>query len=292
MSSRISQLAKIISDNTSLIEKHLQEQGAPSPSLGLDAPKALATTGHAETLRIEAIAAASELGDLLKGPAELIRYDWTEHSSLRLILRLKIPSMVPIGHGAEIPFSEIAQKTALPERDVCRILRHGMCRHIFVEPRKGFVAHTAISRLLAEDEQQHAIASTVTQVLEPALLHTADAVQKFPGSEEAKESAFSYVNNPGKSMWETFSEQPEVGRRFGVFIGEAGLNESLLSGVDWKGVVVDIGGSHGIAMIGVLNRHPEVDKVVIQDLPDVIAEGKQRAPLDLLENGRLEFQPQ
>lgn len=200
MSSRISQLAETIEQNTATIEEYLQSKGIPSPSLGYDAPKALATTGDAEALRIQTISAANELSDLLKGPAELIRYDWTEHASLRLILRLGIPSMVPLGSDSQVSFSELAQRTALPERDVRRILRHGMCRHIFTEPRKGYVSHTAISRLLREDEQQVAIASTVADVLEPALLHTADAVQKFPGSEEARESAFSLVNSPGKSM--------------------------------------------------------------------------------------------
>lgn len=84
-----------------------------------------------------------------------------------------------------------------------------------------------------------------------------------------------------------------MGRQFGVFIGEAGLNESVLSGVDWKGIIVDIGGSHGTAMIDVLNqKHHNVDKVVIQDLPEVVEAGLQRVPKDLLDTGKIEFQPQ
>ena len=290
MATRLTQLAKIISDNAALIEEHLQSKGEPAPSLDVNAPKKLATTGDAESSRNKALAAAIEFADLLKGPAELIRFDWTENSSARLIKRLEIPSMVPI--GSEVSFSDIAQKTALPERDVRRILRHGMTRHIFTEPRKGYVAHTAISRLLAEDEQQRAIAATVNDVLSPALLHTADAVQNYPGSEEAEESGFSAAKSPGRSMWQTFSDNPDMGRQFGVFIGEAGANESLLTGVDWQGEIVDIGGSHGDAMIDVLKRHPNVTKAVIQDLPDVVEAGKQRAPSGLVQAGQLEFQAQ
>jgi hypothetical protein len=258
--------------------------------LDINAPNKPATTGDAETSRMKAISAAEELRDLLKGPAELIRYDWTEHASMRIINRLDIPSMVPV--GSEVPFSVIAGKTALPERDVRRILRHGMVRHIFTEPRKGYVAHTAISRLLAEDEQQRAIASTVTQALEPSLLHTDDAVKKFPGSEEAEEAGFTLAHVPGQSMWQTFSENPDMGRQFGIFIGELGASESLLTSVDWKGKVVDIGGSHGDAMIDVLRRHEEVTKIVVQDWPGVVDAGRKRAPKDLVDGGRLEFQAQ
>lgn len=288
MATKITQLAKIISENAELIEKHLQSKGEPEPSFDINAPKKPNTTDEAEGARMKAISAANEFSDLLKGPADLIRYDWTENSSLRLLLRFDIPKVVPV--GKEVPFSEIAAKTKLPERDVKRILRHAMCRHYFHEPRKGFVAHTALSQLLAEDEHQQAIASTVTDVLTPALLKTADAVKAHPGSEEAEEAGFSQYFNPGKSMWETFSENPEMGKKFGVFIGEAGANESLLEGVDWTGKIVDIGGSHGDAMIDVLRRHEGVTKVVVQDLGDVVAAGKERMPKEL--EGRLVLQEQ
>ena len=295
MSSRVVQLAKIISESTALFEDYLQRTGVPTPSLGIDAPKKLATTKDvdAEAARIQVIAAANELSDLLKGPAELIRHDWTEHASLRLILRLNIPSLVPV--GSEVSFLDIASKTGLPELDIRRILRHAMCRHIFVEPRKDYVAHTAISRLLAEDDHQRAIASTIANVMEPSLVHTTDTMEKYPGSEEITGTGFSHAMNreKSKSMWETFTENPEMGRQFGVFISEKASNDSLLTGVDWKGVVVDIGGSHGSAMIDVLNsKKHSVDKAVIQDLPEPVKAGKLRAPKELLETGRLDFHAQ
>lgn len=120
------------------------------------------------------------------------------------------------------------------ERDIRRILRHGMTRHIFSELRVGYVAHTAISHLLAEDEQQRAVAPTVNDVLWPAMLHTADAVHKYSGSEEAEELGLSAAKSPGRSMWQTFSERPEMGRQFGVFISGAGTNETLLTGQNGK----------------------------------------------------------
>ena len=288
MATRITQLAQIITANATLVEEHLREKGEPEPSFDINAPKKLQTSGDAELSRNEAIAAATELSDLLKGPAEVLRFDWTENASLRIIVHFDMAAMVPV--GSEISFAEIAEIAKLPERDVRRVLRHAMTRHIFVEPRKGFVAHTALSRLLAEDEQQRAVASTLVDVLWPSLLRSADAVKKWPGSEEAEETGFSLEHNPGKTMWQTFSENEEMGRRFGVFIGEAGANESLLGGVEWKGKVIDMGGSHGEAMIDVLNRHPQVTSAVIQDLPDVVQAGQERAPKELAD--RLKFQAQ
>ena len=91
-------------------------------------------------------------------------------------------------------------------------------------------------------------------------------------------------------MWQRFSEDQEMGRRFGVFIGEGGANESLLNDVQWSGKVVDVGGSQGDVLIDVLKRHPQVTEAVVQDIADVVAAGQKRAPAELKD--RLRFQTQ
>lgn len=64
--------------------------------------------------------------------------------------RFKIASHVPV--GSTISFSELAEKSGLREHDVKRIVRFTAVHHrVFHEPKKGFVAHTAASRLLAEN---------------------------------------------------------------------------------------------------------------------------------------------
>ena len=296
MATRITQLAKVILDNATLIDKHLQYKGAQIPSFDIDAPKKIDTTGPAEAARNTAISAANELSDLLKGPAEMLRPDWSELVCLRIISRLGIAKMVPV--GVAVPFSDIAAKTKLPERDVRRILRCAMTRHIFYEPRSGYVTHTALSQLLAEDSKQQDIVASVVDVFWPAAVRTADAVEKWPGSEEPEQTGLSMALNPGKTMWQTFAENEEMGRRFGVFIGGTGGNDIggaaagdvLLEMVKWKGKVVDIGGSHGDVMVNVLRRCPEVTEAVIEDLPETVQKGRERAPADL--DGRLRFQGQ
>lgn len=54
-------------------------------------------------------------------------------------------------HG-EISFSDLAEKCGLSEVNLRRMLRFAMAfHHVFREPRKGFVTHTAASRKIAED---------------------------------------------------------------------------------------------------------------------------------------------
>lgn len=53
--------------------------------------------------------------------------------------------------GKEASFAQIAEACGPNEPEVRRFLRHAMTLHIFPKPRKGIVAHTAASRLLAEE---------------------------------------------------------------------------------------------------------------------------------------------
>ena len=70
--------------------------------------------------------------------------------SLQAIYKYDIASHVPI--GGDISFAELAGKCGLDEDNLRRILRFAMAfHHVFHEPRKGFVAHSAASRKLAED---------------------------------------------------------------------------------------------------------------------------------------------
>ena len=71
-------------------------------------------------------------------------------SSLQAIYRFDIATKVPV--RGEISYEQLAELCQICEPDLRRILRFSMVFHrIFREPMKGFVAHTAASRLLAEN---------------------------------------------------------------------------------------------------------------------------------------------
>lgn len=63
------------------------------------------------------------------------------------VARYKIPDMIP--DGGRISFDEIGQKTGLKKNAVRRILRNAMSMHILQEPDPGMVAHTSVSKFLA-----------------------------------------------------------------------------------------------------------------------------------------------
>lgn len=73
---------------------------------------------------------------------------------------------VPV--GGESTFEEISKLCGLNEPDVRRILRHAMAHRIFREPRKGIVIHTAISKLLAENQQLRSWAGVCVEEMWPS----------------------------------------------------------------------------------------------------------------------------
>ena len=152
-SSRITELAAIISTNTAKVEAYLKSQGIPSPSFGINAPQNnLGIPKEATEIddaRRAALAASIELQDLLQGPTACLRpvYNGT---SLNAIYSYDIASKVPL--ESKTSYSELAKQCDLPELDLRRILRYAMSWHrVFCEPERGYVAHIAASRQLKED---------------------------------------------------------------------------------------------------------------------------------------------
>lgn len=69
--------------------------------------------------------------------------------------------------GEEITFAEMARRVGQPEHDVRRILLFCMTKHIFIQPRKGYVAHTASSKMLSEMEIMRDWIGLVTEEMWP-----------------------------------------------------------------------------------------------------------------------------
>ena len=89
--------------------------------------------------------------------------------------------------GEEITFSELAGRCQLSEDDLQRILRQAMSKHFFKEPRRGFVAHTAATRILADNPGVADWIWMVCDEIWPAASKLLDAMEKWPGSEQPDE---------------------------------------------------------------------------------------------------------
>ena len=68
----------------------------------------------------------------------------------------------------EVTYAELAATTGLPENHIQRLLRCVITFRIFQEPRKGVVAHTAASKLLADDPLMRAWIGMVSEEVWPA----------------------------------------------------------------------------------------------------------------------------
>lgn len=71
-------------------------------------------------------------------------------ASQQAVTRFRLAHAFPI--GSEISFGELAQKVGVGEKHVRTLVRHAITNQIFTEPRPGFIAHSACSRLIAEDD--------------------------------------------------------------------------------------------------------------------------------------------
>lgn len=105
---------------------------------------------------------------------------------MQAITRFNIAASFPV--HKEATFAEISDACGLDEHLVRRILRHAMTKHIFKEARKGVVAHTAASRLLAENAEIHDWVGASTDELWQAASQTVNALVKYPGSQEPNQT--------------------------------------------------------------------------------------------------------
>ena len=67
---------------------------------------------------------------------------------LRNIVKHRVAQNVPL--EGEVSYAEVAESIGLDEHMLKRFIRHAITLRVFSEPRKGFVAHTPVSRLLLD----------------------------------------------------------------------------------------------------------------------------------------------
>jgi len=90
-------------------------------------------------------------------------------------------------------------------------------------------------------------------------------------------------------MYEIFAQFPERGQKFGRLMSNVDeKREFLLDDYPWaeKRTMINVGGSHGSIALSIAERFPHIN-CVVQDLPEVIEEGKARLPAHLKERVKL-----
>ena len=117
--------------------------------------------------------------------------------SIQTIARYDIADKVAI--DKEVTFAELAQRCQLPVDDLTRIMRQAVSKHIFKEPRKGYIAHTAASKKFIGSTQLKDWAHIAFDEVWQSTTHMLDAMEKWPGSGEPQETvrrlSFNYCRN-------------------------------------------------------------------------------------------------
>jgi len=177
----------------------------------------------------------------------------------------------------------------LDELNVRRFLRHAMTNRIFKEVSPGVVAHTAASRVLAEDKMMNDWVGFCVEDMWPAASQTVPAIELNPAASEATQTGFCLANNTTdvEPMFATFGKSPLRAKRMGGAMvsltgGEGYELSYLLDNYDWASLdakaatIVDIGGSHGFVCVALAERYPNL-KFVVQDLPKTVASAPKLA---------------
>ncbi|CAG8957850.1 hypothetical protein HYFRA_00000190 [Hymenoscyphus fraxineus] len=285
---RITELASIISLNTAKVDEYLEKHNKPTPSFNINAPLDLGIPPEApeiEAARKKALAASIELQDLLQGPTACLR-PVLNGTSLNAIYTYDIASKVPL-HG-KISFQDLAKQCGLKELDLRRILRFAMCWHrVFCEPERGFVAHTAASRQLMEDQGAMDMAGLMFDEGWQSMARTVEALQRFKGS-EPNETGHALAHNTSDNMFDWLGKNPEKARRFtsaiSTLVPSGQAATFLTKAFDWislgSGTIVDVGGSSGGVSI-LLAQEFEKLNFVVQDLPEAIDRAEGKVPENL-----------
>ncbi|KAI1387569.1 S-adenosyl-L-methionine-dependent methyltransferase [Hypoxylon trugodes] len=282
---RIVELSSLIAKETAVIDGFLTRNQLPTPSLDAYALKSIPIPEEAteiHTARRALIEACSELKALMTGPKDLLKFDWTAFVSVKAALRFKLDRSFAVGDSTT--FEDMAEFSGLNVRNVRRIVRHAILNHYFFqEAQPNVITHSGLTAVLAEDEVARNSLIVELDEFWPAGVKLADALEKWPNSEEDNETGFSLANNSNKGMYEILAENPARQERFALYFANPDKTaDGIFDNYPWTNVssMVDIGGSLGSVAIGIAQRFPNV-KCVVQDLPNTIAEAESRLPVEL-----------
>lgn len=143
-----SQLAAAIAASAAELDTALAAQGVPSPSF--DENDANIVPDEAVDAQDAILDAAGELIDLLHAPLASLYLHGAHNANvpLQFIPRFCIADLVPA--GGKTSYASIADKISVKEHLVRRLLHYAMTMCIFCEPGPNMVAHTRISKALAD----------------------------------------------------------------------------------------------------------------------------------------------
>lgn len=283
--SRMAYLAQKIATETAALEASLKEANLPLPSFDVDADPDYASKlpESARRSRQEIIHATKELRDLAIGPRESVRWQTWGHLdvlALQTVNAFGIAKLFPFNET--ITLEELTSRSKLDKVNLARLVRYAATNNVFREVSPGVIAHTAASRVLAEDEDMQAWVGFNTEDIFPASAHVLQALRTYPEAVHLTQTGFNFAFNTvdKEPMFVTFGKDPVRAKRMGRAMasltgGEGYEVKHLVDGYDFaeidarEGTFVDVGGSHGFVCVDVARKYKKM-RFVVQDLPKTV----------------------
>ena len=282
--SRMVVLSQTIARETAKIEAYMNENNLTMPSFDVDSP---ADFPHLPPdilkSRHEVLFASRELNLLAHGPRESLRWgvwQFLDVLALQVLNHFGIAKLFPA--DSTISLAELQSKTSLDPVNLARLLRLAMTNGIFREPSPGIIAHSAASKVLAEDGDLEAWIGFNLEDIFPASAHVLQSLKTHPEATSLVRSGFCFAFDTvdKEPMFATFGKDPLRAKRMGKAMvsltGGEGYEVSHfvdgydLTDIDAKGgTFVDVGGSHGFVCVDLAQKYKNI-KFVVQDLPKTI----------------------
>ena len=199
--------------------------------------------------------------------------------------------MIPVD-STGVPISELATKSGIPENRLIHLIRQLTAINLFRETSPRHFAHTTSSAILTDPDFSNTV-DLMTHFLDegykcagylPEALekwaHKFDTVQK-----SELRTAFNLAFNTDSHYFDwiyTPENIPKYGDRFGrSMMGGARhwVIEATLKTYDWSvfeegDKIVDVGGGVGHVGVAVAKRVKPGVKIIVQDRPSVVEQGK------------------
>lgn len=196
-----------------------------------------------------------------------------------------------------ISYKELADRCGVDVSDLSRVIRECIAWQVFTEPRKGFVAHNAVSLAITQVPFLNEHIGASFGILTPAAVKGPEQMEKWPGSEDATRHGYALATGSEGIMFDTMSKRPSEAKLYSSMVSFLGINPMMnrsncVRDLAWTGpdvpeTIVDVGGGYGALCMEVLRAYPGIKRGIVQDLPEVV--NACSVPEDL--KIRMEFQP-
>ncbi|KAL8934423.1 MAG: hypothetical protein Q9216_005923 [Gyalolechia sp. 2 TL-2023] len=260
----------LIKQSATTLDRFHVAHDHPSPSLAADGVHVPIPSGETETLaaRDAILHATRELRNLVLGPLGiLMNIGSNEVLCLQAIYRYKIAQS--FGFDEQPSFETVSEACGLNVQDLQRIVRYSMTDNIFIEPKPGHIAHTAVSRLLASSPPVNDFVGNVCEIRFPASTRAVDALEKYGKSQDANQCGFSLANNTALGVYDELARDHPRAQRWNGAMRALAMDldfQFILDSKVWTcctaPTIVDVGGGCGDVSIGLASHLPSAQFIV------------------------------